>query len=199
MFKIAAFVSGGGTNLQNIIDAIEDGRLENTEIAVVISTNHHCKALARAKKYGIPSAVFAKKDFESARKREETLISCLRQYDVHLAVMCGCLMIFSAEFISSFGYPIINIHPALLPEFGGRGYYGLAVHEAVLAAGKEISGATVHYVDGGIDTGEIILQKEVLVKKDDTAESLQRRVMEEAEAQILLKAISMFAERRLNL
>jgi len=199
MFKIAAFVSGGGTNLQNIIDGIEAGRLENVEIAAVISTNHHCKALARAEKYRIPNAVFAKKDFVSAKEREEALLSYLKHYDIHLAVMCGCLMIFSAEFISNFGYPIINIHPALLPEFGGRGYYGLAVHEAVLAAGKEVSGATVHYIDGGIDTGEIIMQKEVLVKKDDTAESLQRRVMEEAESQILIEAISIFAERRLNL
>ena len=199
MLRIAALVSGNGTNLQAIINAIEDGHLKNVEIAAVISTNHRAYALKRAQKHGITNAVFAKKDFATAKEREEGLTSFLQKHNVNLVVLCGSLMILGEKFIKAFENRIINIHPALLPNFGGKGYYGLAVHEAVLAAGVPVTGATVHFVDKGIDTGRIILQKEVPVLPDDTPETLQRRVMEEAEWKILPKAIEMFAKGDYNL
>ncbi|MCL2377140.1 MAG: phosphoribosylglycinamide formyltransferase [Defluviitaleaceae bacterium] len=199
MLKIAALVSGGGTNLQAIIDAIESGQLKNVEIAAVASTNLRAYALERAKKYDIPTAVFAKKDFASAEDREELLVSFFQQHGVGLVVLCGSLMVLGKKVLEVYENRIINIHPALLPNFGGKGYYGLAVHEAVLASGMATTGATVHFVDEGIDTGRIILQKEVAVLPGDTPETLQRRVMEEAEWQILPQAIGLLAERGLNL
>ncbi|MDR2183431.1 MAG: phosphoribosylglycinamide formyltransferase [Clostridiales bacterium] len=197
MYKIAVLVSGGGTNLQAIIDAIDDGSLKNVEIALVASTNHRAYALERAKRRGLATAIFPRKDFESDEAREAALLRLLLDNQVRLVVLCGCLMILGPEFISIFNNRIINIHPALLPNFGGKGYYGLAVHKAVLASGAGTTGATVHFVEVGIDTGEIILQKEVAVLPGDTPEILQKRVMEEAEWQILPHAISMFAEGRL--
>jgi len=199
MLKIAALVSGGGTNLQAVIDAIESGQLKNVEIAAVASTNHRAYALERAKKHGIPAAVFAKKDFDCADAREEALVAFFQQHGVQFVVLCGSLMVLGKKMINTFENRIINIHPALLPDFGGKGYYGLAVHEAVLAAGMATTGATVHFVDEGIDTGKIILQKEVAVLPNDTPEMLQRRVMEEAEWQILPQAIGILAERGLGL
>ena len=194
MYKIAVMVSGGGTNLQAIIDAIEQGDLQNVEIAVVVSTNHHAYALQRAKNHGIDTAVFAKKDFDSRAAREAALMRLLKVKQVQLVVLCGCLMVFSEEFVKVFEKRIINVHPALLPNFGGKGFYGLAVHEAVLAAGAAKTGATVHFVDGGIDTGEIILQKQVAILAGDTPETLQRRVMQEAEWIILPQAIGLLAK-----
>ena len=194
MYKIAVLVSGGGTNLQAIVDAIDSGRLKNVEIALVVSTNYRAYALERAKKHGLDTAVLAKKDFENDRARDAALLRLLVDKQVRLVVLCGCLMVLGEEVVKSFENRIINIHPALLPNFGGKGYYGLGVHEAVLASGAAKTGATVHFVDGGIDTGKIILQKEVEVFSNDTPETLQRRVMEEAEWQILPQAIGMFAE-----
>ena len=194
MYKIAVLVSGGGTNLQAIIDAIDNGGLKNVEIALVVSTNHNAYALQRAEKHGLDTAVLAKKDFENDKMRDAALLRLLLDKQVQLVVLCGCLMVLGNEVIKSFENRIINIHPALLPNFGGKGYYGIGVHEAVLAAGVATTGATVHFVEVGIDTGEIIMQKEVAVLPNDTPETLQRRVMEEAEWQILPQVISMFAE-----
>ena len=198
MLKLAVLVSGGGSNLQAVIDAIEAGRV-NAEIALVVSTNDRAYALERAKNHGIPAVVLAKNDFESEAEREAQLMRLIKAYDIGLIALCGCLMILSADFIREVGRPIINVHPALLPDFGGKGFYGLRVHEAVISAGKAVTGATVHYVEADIDTGGIILQKQVAVMPDDTAESLQARVMREAEWQILPEVISMFAEGRLKL
>jgi phosphoribosylglycinamide formyltransferase-1 len=194
MYKIAVLVSGGGTNLQAIIDAIEGGSLKNVEIALVASTNYRAYDLERAKNHGLDTAVFAIKDFESGEAREAALLRLLLDKQVRLVVLCGCLMVLGEQVIKAFENRIINIHPALLPNFGGKGYYGIAVHEAVLAAGVDITGATVHFVEAGIDTGRVILQKQVRVLPDDTPETLQKRVMEEAEWQILPQAIGMFAE-----
>jgi len=197
MLKIGILVSGGGSNLQAVLDAIDNGFIKNAEISLVISSNHHAFALERAKSHGIDAVVLAKKDFESEAKREEQLLKLLRQYDIGLVALCGSLMVLSEQFIQKFERPIINVHPALLPNFGGKGFYGLRVHEAVIASKSPVTGATVHYVEGGIDTGKIILQKQVEVRLDDTPEILQRRVMEEAEWKILPEVISMFAEGRL--
>ncbi|MCL2572955.1 MAG: phosphoribosylglycinamide formyltransferase [Defluviitaleaceae bacterium] len=197
MYKIAVLVSGGGTNLQAIIDSIESGGLKGVEIVLVASTNHNAYALERAKKQGIDTAVIAKKDFESEVAREAVLLQLLLDRQVQLVVLCGCLMIIGENIVKSFENRIINVHPALLPNFGGKGFHGLAVHEAVLAAGVSTTGATIHFADKGIDTGEIILQKEVVVLPNDTPEILQKRVMEDAEWQILPQAIAMFAEGRL--
>jgi len=196
MLKLAVLVSGGGSNLQAVIDAIEAGRVK-AEIALVVSTNDRAYALERAKNHGIPTVILAKNDFESEAEREAQLIRLIKAYDIGLIALCGCLMILSVEFIRNAECPIINVHPALLPDFGGKGFYGLRVHEAVIAAGKAVTGATVHYVEAGIDTGGIILQKQVAVMPGDTPESLQQRVMREAEWQILPEVISMFAEGRL--
>lgn len=195
MLKMAAIVSGGGSNLQAIIDAIAAGQVTNTEIALVISTNDRAYALERAKNHGIDAVVLAKKDFEKPEQREDELLEHLASRNITLLALCGSLMILSKKFIDDFDGVIINVHPALLPNFGGKGLYGLKVHEAVLAAGAKETGATVHYVEDGIDTGRIIKQKKVAVLDGDTPEALQRRVMEEAEWQILPEVIAMFAER----
>jgi len=194
MYKIAALVSGGGTNLQAIIDAIDGGSLKNVEIALVVSTSSRAYALERAKNHNIETAVLAKKDFDSNEARDSVLLQLLLRKQVQLVVLCGCLMVLGEKIIKAYENRIINIHPALLPNFGGKGYYGIAVHEAVLASGLPVTGATVHFVDTGIDTGKIILQKEVTVLPDDTSESLQKRVMQEAEWQILPQAIALFSE-----
>jgi len=194
MYKLAFLVSGGGTNLQAVIDAAKDGRVQNAEIALVVSTSAKAYALMRAAENGIESVVLAKKDFADNEAREAVLIDILREKDIDLVVFAGCMMVLSAGFITSWGKPIINIHPSLLPKYGGQGFYGLVPHEAALAAGEKVVGATVHYIDGGIDTGDIILQKEVFVADGDTPESLQKRVMEEAEWVILPQAIEMLAK-----
>ncbi|MCL2235356.1 MAG: phosphoribosylglycinamide formyltransferase [Defluviitaleaceae bacterium] len=193
MFKIAALVSGGGTNLQAIIDA----NIENVCIDLVVSTNGQAFALERAKKAGIDSLVVEKSSFADAKAREAVLLEEFTRRNIDLIVLCGCLMVLSEEFIEDFGKPIINVHPSLLPAYGGRGFYGTAVHEAVLEAKDAVTGATVHYVDGGIDTGRIILQKEVNVEPNDTVETLQRRVMEQAEWKILPEVIARFVKGEL--
>ncbi|MCL2854291.1 MAG: phosphoribosylglycinamide formyltransferase [Defluviitaleaceae bacterium] len=197
MLKIAALVSGGGTNLQAILDAIDASKIRNVQVALVVSTNGQAHALERAKNAGIDSLVLSKDDFADNVAREEALLDALTRKNIDLVVLCGCLMVLSEKFINDLGKPIINVHPSLLPAHGGKGFYGLAVHEAVLAAGERETGATVHYVDGGIDTGSIILQKKVAVKQGDTAETLQKRVMEEAEWQILPQVVFSFAKGEL--
>ena len=193
MLRIAVLVSGGGTNLQAVIDRIEDGTIRNTEIAMVISNNKNAKALERAEKHNIPSCCISPKDFESREVFNKTLLRTLTDLNPDLIVLAGFMVVIPPEMIRAFKNRIINIHPSLIPSFCGTGYYGLRVHEAALARGVKISGATVHFVDEGTDTGPIILQKAVEVKPTDTPEVLQRRIMEEAEWQIMLKAIDLIA------
>lgn len=193
MLRIAVLVSGDGTNLQAVIDRIEDGTIRNTEIAMVISNNKNAKALERAEKHNIPSCCISPKDFESREVFNKTLLRTLTDLNPDLIVLAGFMVVIPPEMIRAFKNRIINIHPSLIPSFCGTGYYGLRVHEAALARGVKISGATVHFVDEGTDTGPIILQKAVKVKPTDTPEVLQRRIMEEAEWQIMPKAIDLIA------
>ena len=173
--KVAVLVSGGGTNLQALLD--QD--LSPGKISIVISSSSKAYALERARKASVPTAVCRGKDYE------EEMVRLLKDYAIDLVVLAGYLKILSADFLDKIAIPVINVHPALLPKFGGKGYYGLRVHEAVLASGDTVTGATVHYVNAVTDAGQIIRQKEVPVKVGDTAEILQRRVMEEAEWEIL--------------
>ena len=198
MLRIAVLVSGGGTNLQAVIDRIEDGTIRNTEIAMVISNNKNAKALERAEKHNIPSCCISPKDFESREVFNKTLLRTLTDLNPDLIVLAGFMVVIPPEMIRAFKNRIINIHPSLIPSFCGTGYYGLRVHEAALARGVKISGATVHFVDEGTDTGPIILQKAVEVKPTDTPEVLQRRIMEEAEWQILPQAIGLIAQGRVT-
>ncbi|MCL2171820.1 MAG: phosphoribosylglycinamide formyltransferase [Defluviitaleaceae bacterium] len=191
MLKIAALVSGGGTNLQALIDSIAAGHIKGAVIDTVISSNNHAFALVRAKRHGIDFAVFAKKNFADEAARGKALLEYLQRRGIGLIVMCGSLMILCEELIRIYEKRIINIHPSLLPDFGGRGMHGIAVHQAVLAAGVNQTGATAHYVNEVIDGGEIILQQAVDVLPDDTPESLQQRVLG-VEWQILPKAVKIF-------
>lgn len=193
MLKMAVLVSGGGTNLQAIIDAIESGKITNAEISVVISNNAGAYALKRAEKYGIEARCISPKQYESRQAFNEALLEALQSYQVDLVVLAGCLVVIPEIMVKAYPNRIINIHPALIPSFCGTGYYGLKVHEAVLARGVKVTGATVHFVDEGTDTGPIILQKAVEVKEDDTPEVLQRRVMEQAEWVIMPQAIDLIA------
>lgn len=198
MLKMAVLVSGGGTNLQAIIDAIESGKITNAEISVVISNNAGAYALKRAEKYGIEARCISPKQYESRQAFNEALLAALQSYQVDLVVLAGCLVVIPEIMVKAYPNRIINIHPALIPSFCGTGYYGLKVHEAVLARGVKVTGATVHFVDEGTDTGPIILQKAVEVKEDDTPEVLQRRVMEQAEWVIMPQAINLIANDRIQ-
>lgn len=198
MLKMAVLVSGGGTNLQAIIDAIESGKITNAEISVVISNNAGAYALKRAEKYGIEARCISPKQYESRQAFNEALLEALQSYQVDLVVLAGCLVVIPEIMVKAYPNRIINIHPALIPSFCGTGYYGLKVHEAVLARGVKVTGATVHFVDEGTDTGPIILQKAVEVKADDTPEVLQRRVMEQAEWVIMPQAIDLIANDRIQ-
>ena len=198
MLKMAVLVSGGGTNLQAIIDAIESGKITNAEISVVISNNAGAYALKRAEKYGIEARCISPKQYESRQAFNEALLEALQSYQVDLVVLAGCLVVIPEIMVKAYPNRIINIHPALIPSFCGTGYYGLNVHEAVLARGVKVTGATVHFVDEGTDTGPIILQKAVEVKEDDTPEVLQRRVMEQAEWVIMPQAIDLIANDRIQ-
>ena len=193
MLKIAVCVSGGGTNLQAIIDAIENGTVTNTEISVVISNNKNAYALERAKNHNIEGICISPKDYEDRATFNKAFLEKLDSYQVDLVVLAGFLVVIPAEMIAKYRNRIINVHPSLIPSFCGTGYYGLKVHEAALARGVKVTGATVHFVDEGTDTGPIILQKAVAVENDDTPETLQRRVMEQAEWEILPKAIHYIA------
>ncbi len=198
MLRLAVLVSGGGTNLQAIIDRVADGSITNAEIAVVISNNHGVKALERAEHAGIPAVCVSPKDFEDRRAFNRALLETVNSYQVDLIVLAGFLVVIPEEMIDQYENRIINIHPSLIPSFCGTGYYGLKVHEAALERGVKVVGATVHFVDKGTDTGPIILQRAVEVKEDDTPERLQRRVMEEAEWKLLPQAINLIANHRVQ-
>jgi phosphoribosylglycinamide formyltransferase-1 len=197
MLKLAVLVSGGGTNLQALIDQIEQNKLNGVKIEVVISNKNNAYALERAKQHGIAAEAIVKKDFASREQFDEELLTLINRYEVDLVVLAGCLLILPESVVKSYHNRIINIHPALIPSFCGDGYYGLKVHEAVLARGVKVTGATVHFVDEGTDTGPIILQKAVLVEEDDTPEILQRRVMEQAEWELLPEAVRLIAENKI--
>lgn len=199
MLKLAVMVSGGGTNLQAIIDRIADGTIKDAEIVRVISNNPGVYALERAKKAGIPSEVLSPKAFASREKFNEALLSALLETGADLVVLAGCLVAIPAGVIRAFPGRIINIHPALIPSFCGKGYYGLHVHEKVLERGVKVTGATVHFVDEDLDHGQIILQKAVDIPEGITAEQLQKKVMEEAEWVILPKAIDLIAQGRVTI
>lgn len=199
MMKLAVLVSGGGTNLQAIIDAIAQGRITNAEIAVVISNNKNAFALERAKKHGIEGVCVSPKDYQDREAFNRALLETIRSYEADLVVLAGCLVVIPKILVDAYPNKIINIHPALIPSFCGTGYYGLKVHEGVLNRGVKVTGATVHFVDEGTDTGPIILQKAVEVQQDDTPETLQRRVMEEAEWQIMPKAIDLIANEKVEI
>lgn len=198
MLKIAVLVSGGGTNLQAIIDAIADKTITNAEISVVISNNKDAYALERAGKHGIEAVCISPKQFETRDAFNRAFLEKLNSYQVDLVVLAGFLVVLPEMMIRAYENRIINIHPSLIPSFCGTGFYGLKVHEGVLARGVKITGATVHFVDAGTDTGPIILQKAVEVKQDDTPEILQRRVMEEAEWKIMPKAIDLIANGKVS-
>ena len=198
MLKLAVLVSGGGTNLQAIIDAIEKGTITNAEIAVVISNNKGAYALERAKKAGIPALAVSPKDYADREAFNRALLEKLQSYQADLVVLAGCLVVIPQMLVDAYPNRIINIHPALSPSFCGTGYYGLKVHEGVLSRGVKVTGATVHFVDDGTDTGPIILQKAVEVLSGDTPEVLQRRVMEQAEWILLPKAIDLIANGKVS-
>ena len=191
--KIAVLVSGGGTNLQAIMDSMDRGEITNTTIEVVISNKKDAYALERAAKKGIANVCISPKDFERREEFNQKLLDTLMEYQVDLIVLAGYLVILPETLVKHFENRIINIHPSLIPSFCGDGFYGLHVHEAVLARGNKVTGATVHFVDDGTDTGPIILQKAVEVEQGDTPEVLQRRVMEQAEWVIMPKAIDLIA------
>ena len=195
MLDVVVLVSGGGTNLQAILDEIETGNLQNVNIKAVISNNKNAYALERANKHGIRGVCVSPRDYESRDKFETELIRIVGEEAPDLIVLAGFLVRIPAEMIKQYQNKIINVHPSLIPAFCGAGYYGLRVHEAALERGVKITGATVHFVDEGMDTGPIILQKTVKVKEDDTPESLQLRVMQEAEWEILPRAIKLIAEK----
>ena len=190
MLRVGVLVSGGGTNLQAIIDAVKSGDITNASIEVVISNKKDAYALTRAKENGIPAASVCIKDFESREKFNDALIEKIDSYNLDLIVLAGFLVVLPPELIAKYRNRIINIHPSLIPSFCGNGFYGLHVHEKALERGVKVTGATVHFVDEGTDTGPIIYQKAVEVLPGDTPEILQKRVMEQAEWKILPKAIN---------
>ena len=198
MLRILVCVSGGGTNLQAVIDAIGSGSLTNTEIIGVISNNKNAYALTRAEKNGIDAVCVSPKDFPDREAFNRAFLEKVNEYHPDLIVLAGFLVAIPAAMIESYRNRIINIHPSLIPSFCGVGFYGLKVHEAALARGVKVTGATVHFVDEGTDTGPIILQKSVQVHQDDTPKTLQQRVMEEAEWQLLPQAIDMIANGRIS-
>ena len=197
MLKLSVLVSGGGTNLQAVIDRVADGKITNTEIVKVISNKKGAYALERAKKRNIPALTLSKKDFGDSAEWENRLIEELDGAGTDLIVLAGFLAILSEKFTKHYENRIINIHPSLIPSFCGAGYYGLKVHEEALKKGVKVTGATVHYVNEGIDSGKIISQKAVYVQDGDTPESLQRRVMEQAEWILLPQAIDDIANNRI--
>ena len=198
MLKLAVCVSGGGTNLQAIMDAIDSGAITDTSIEVVISNNKDAYALERAKAHGIHAICISPTDYESRADFNEDFLVQLNSYHVDLVVLAGFLVVIPEQMIKEYRNRIINIHPSLIPSFCGTGYYGLKVHEGALARGVKITGATVHFVDEGTDTGPIILQKAVAVQEGDTPEILQRRVMEEAEWKIMPQAIDLIARGKVS-
>lgn len=199
MFKIGVLVSGGGTNLQAIIDSINNGVIKNAKIETVVSNKEDAFALQRAKNNNIEAKVIKVKDFENKNLYEDALINYLKEKDLDLIVLAGFMVILSENFVNNFKNKIINIHPSLIPAFSGEGYYGIKVHQGVLARGCKITGATVHFVTEEADAGPIIIQKEVFVDDNDTPEILQKRVMEEAEWIILPQAINLILNKQIKI
>ena len=195
--RIAVLVSGGGTNLQALIDAQGRGELGGGEIAAVISSKAGAYALERAKNAGIPGYVLPRKEFESNQAMTVALVEMLKELKIDLVVLAGCMIIFTQELVDAFPNAIMNVHPALIPSFCGQGYYGLHVHEEALKYGVKLSGATVHFVSAECDGGPIIAQKAVEVRWNDTPEILQKRIMEEAEWKLLPEAVCLFCQDRL--
>lgn len=195
MLRVLACVSGGGTNLQALIDRMEDGTIKGAEIVKVISNNPGVFALERAKKHGIEGCVVSPKNYETRAEFNEALLAAVDEAKPDLIVLAGFLVVIPPKMIEKYSGKIINIHPSLIPAFCGTGYYGLKVHEAALERGVKVTGATVHYVDEGTDTGPIIMQRAVEVMEGDTAKVLQQRVMEQAEWIILPKAVQMIADK----
>ena len=198
MLRVAVLVSGGGTNLQAIIDAVENGTITNTELVGVISNNKNAYALKRAGNHQIPAQCVSPKDFETREEFNKVFLEKVDELKPDLIVLAGFLVTIPEEMIRKYRNKIINIHPSLIPSFCGVGYYGLHVHEAALKRGVKVTGATVHFVDTGTDTGPIILQKAVKIEPDDTPQSLQRSVMEKAEWKILPKAINLIANGKIS-
>lgn len=196
--KIAVLVSGGGTNLQALIDAQKRNALGGGEIAAVISSKDGAYALERAKNAGISGYVLPRKQYDSNQAMTVALVDLLKTLDIDLVVLAGCMVIFTQELVNAYPNAIINVHPALIPSFCGEGYYGLRVHEAALSYGVKISGATVHFVSEECDGGPIIAQKAVAVLENDTPETLQHRIMEEAEWKILPEAVALFCQGKLR-
>lgn len=198
MLKVAVLVSGGGTNLQAILDGIRDGVITNTKVEIVISNNAGAYALTRARQQGVRTLCLSPKDYGNRETFHRELLKALRESGVDLVVLAGYLVTVPPEIVEAFPNRIINIHPSLIPSFCGVGFYGLKVHEGVLERGVKVTGATVHFVDAGTDTGPILLQKAVEVRQGDTPEILQRRVMEEAEWVLLPRAIDLIANGRVR-
>ena len=198
MLKIGVLVSGGGTNLQAIMDAIDAGEITNAKVDIVISNNASAYALERARKHDVEAMCIAPKDYPDREAFHKALLSKLQERGVDLIVLAGYLVAIPPMMVEAYPNKIINIHPSLIPSFCGTGYYGLHVHEAALKRGVKISGATVHFVDEGTDTGPIIMQKPVEVRPDDTPEVLQRRIMEQAEWQIMPKVIDLIAHDKVH-
>ena len=195
MIQIAVFVSGGGTNLQALIDAEQAGKIHSGRLALVVASKPGVYALERAEKAGIPSVVVSRKDCAGQAEFEAKILAALEEHHIDMIVLAGFLSILSADFTRRYPDRILNVHPALIPSFCGKGYYGLKVHEAALAYGVKVTGATVHYVNEIPDGGQILLQKAVEIRPGDTPEILQRRVMEEAEWILLPQATQLVAER----
>lgn len=198
MLKIAVLVSGGGTNLQALIDSIENKTIANTRIEVIISNNKNAYALERGRNHGIESICISPKEYPDRDSFNQALLYAIENRNIDLIVLAGYLVVLPQIMIKKYPNRIINIHPSLIPSFCGKGYYGLKVHEGVLERGVKITGATVHYVDEGTDTGPIILQKAVEVKEGDTPEILQKRVMEEGEWNILPEAVNLIANGKIE-
>ena len=196
--RIAVLVSGGGTNLQALIDAQKSGSLHDGRIELVLASKKDAYALTRAGENGIEAKAVCRRDFESQEAYEQEMARLIDERQIDLIILAGFMSILSGAFTSRYQGRIINVHPSLIPSFCGKGYYGLKVHEAVLAAGEKVTGATVHFVNEIPDGGEIIFQKEVAVKEGDTPETLQRRVMEEAEWVLLPRAVELVARRLLE-
>lgn len=198
MLRVVVCVSGGGTNLQAIIDGIAQGAVCDTEIVRVVSNNPGAYALERAKQAGIEAVCVASKDYENREQFEEALLGCVEEAAPDLIVLAGFMVKVPQKMVKQYENRIINIHPSLIPAFSGTGYYGLKVHEAVLARGVKVTGATVHFVNEGMDEGPIIMQKTVKVYDDDTPKTLQKRVMEEAEWVLLPWCINLIAEGQIK-
>ena len=198
MLRLAVLVSGGGTNLQAIIDSIADGRITNARIEVVISNNKNAYALERAAKAGISARCISPRDYENRDAFNDALLKALEESGADLVVLAGCLVVIPEKIVDRFENRIINIHPSLIPAFCGKDFYGLKVHEGVLERGVKVTGATGHFVDKGTDTGPIILQKAVAVEEGDTPKVLQQRVMEQAEWVIMPKAIDLIANGKIK-